>query len=62
MPKAPGPMRCYPAPIRRAGETGVRWHFEQIGKAIKIPIMVYNIRNSPASTSRRSLCAAAPDR
>jgi 4-hydroxy-tetrahydrodipicolinate synthase len=25
------------------GETGVRWHFEQIGKAIKIPIMVYNI-------------------
>ncbi len=25
------------------GEAGVRWHFEQIGKAIKIPIMVYNI-------------------
>ncbi len=25
------------------GETGVRWHFERIGKAIKIPIMVYNI-------------------
>ena len=25
------------------GEAGVRWHFEQIGKAIKIPVMVYNI-------------------
>jgi len=25
------------------GESGVRWHFEQIGRAIKIPIMVYNI-------------------
>ena len=25
------------------GEAGVRWHFEQIGKAVKIPIMVYNI-------------------
>jgi 4-hydroxy-tetrahydrodipicolinate synthase len=25
------------------GESGVRWHFEQIGKAIKIPVMVYNI-------------------
>ena len=25
------------------GEAGVRWHFERIGKAIKIPIMVYNI-------------------
>jgi 4-hydroxy-tetrahydrodipicolinate synthase len=25
------------------GEAGVRWHYEQIGRAIKIPIMVYNI-------------------
>ena len=25
------------------GEAGVRWHFEQIGRAIGIPIMVYNI-------------------
>ena len=25
------------------GESGVRWHFEQIGKATKLPIMVYNI-------------------
>lgn len=25
------------------GEAGVRWHFEHIGKAINIPIMVYNI-------------------
>jgi 4-hydroxy-tetrahydrodipicolinate synthase len=25
------------------GESGVRWHFEQIAKAIKISIMVYNI-------------------
>ena len=25
------------------GESGVRWHFEQIGRAIEIPIMVYNI-------------------
>ena len=25
------------------GEPGVRWHFERIGKAIGIPIMVYNI-------------------
>jgi 4-hydroxy-tetrahydrodipicolinate synthase len=25
------------------GESGVRWHFEQIGRAIGIPIMVYNI-------------------
>jgi 4-hydroxy-tetrahydrodipicolinate synthase len=25
------------------GEAGVRWHYEQIGTAIKIPIMVYNI-------------------
>jgi 4-hydroxy-tetrahydrodipicolinate synthase len=25
------------------GESGVRWHFEQISRAIKLPIMVYNI-------------------
>jgi len=25
------------------GEDGVRWHFEQISRAIRIPIMVYNI-------------------
>jgi 4-hydroxy-tetrahydrodipicolinate synthase len=25
------------------GESGVRWHFEQIGRATKLPIMVYNI-------------------
>jgi 4-hydroxy-tetrahydrodipicolinate synthase len=25
------------------GESGVRWHFEEIGRAIGIPIMVYNI-------------------
>lgn len=25
------------------GEVGVRWHYEQIAKAVKTPIMVYNI-------------------
>ena len=25
------------------GAAGVRWHYEQVGRAIKIPIMVYNI-------------------
>jgi 4-hydroxy-tetrahydrodipicolinate synthase len=25
------------------GEDGVRWHYEQVSKAIKIPMMVYNI-------------------
>jgi 4-hydroxy-tetrahydrodipicolinate synthase len=25
------------------GESGVRWHFERIGNATKLPIMVYNI-------------------
>ncbi len=25
------------------GEAGVRWHYEQIAKAIKTPIMAYNI-------------------
>jgi 4-hydroxy-tetrahydrodipicolinate synthase len=25
------------------GEAGVRWHYEQIAKAVKTPIMVYNI-------------------
>src|SRR5262249_24667253 len=25
------------------GESGVRWHYEQIAKAVKLPIMAYNI-------------------
>jgi 4-hydroxy-tetrahydrodipicolinate synthase len=25
------------------GESGVRWHYEQIARAIRVPIMVYNI-------------------
>jgi 4-hydroxy-tetrahydrodipicolinate synthase len=25
------------------GESGVRWHYEQIARAVKLPIMVYNI-------------------
>ena len=32
-----------PPYIEGPGEAGVRWHYEQIAKAIKTPIMAYNI-------------------
>ena len=42
------------------GEAGVRWHYEQIAKAVRTPFMVYNIPQysgfdiTPAVYSRRS--------